>query len=357
MASVELAPTSTIAPRYLRMSRAYYRSASYALLGSCVLSGAGIWVNRLLQAPPDRNWVALLFPTTGLGLLLYVWRWRMRVDGRGVAVRALLGWREWTWDDMFAGKVRFRSLLRFEHVRPLGRTLSLEPLAPADAHYVSRLCRLACARPPASASLPLQIVFIDQWGRRVGCSNDGIQLPGRFAPVVPWTNVVRAKIVRSAREMDDFQQFELQLADRIVRATAIQQWSVRQQNDAATMVAFLIAKISSDRVSVISLGDPPQTIREAEHLLTENQAKLSKFQNILRWWPLTCVGLVLFCCLTRLWHMIPFTAFLGAKYQLIFWLMGGPFRRRQRLLESAHDELLAGGQPDHCNPAWTVIRA
>lgn len=280
----------------------------------------------------------------------------MRVDGRGVATRGLWGWREWTWADMWNGRVRMKSLLRFDHDRAIGRQLSLELLAPADAHRVSRLCRLACVHSAAPNPLPVEITFCDEWNRRVRCTRDGLYLPRHSGRLVAWSDVVRLRIERVARESHGFQRLELQIGDRAIKALAIQQWAVRAVNDEATIVQFLIEHLPQDRVSVISLGDPPQSIREAEELLVENQAKLKKSQNVLRWWPVICVGLVIYCWLTGLSHMILLTAFLGLKYQWIFSLLGKPFRCRQRLLETARDALLAGLQPDADDPQWTMIR-
>jgi len=357
MASIDLPLSATVKPRYLRMSRAYTRAAIYAFLASLVLAAVAVWVNRMVQAPLKQCWGVLMFPIVGMVPLLFVLRWRLRIDLRGVAVQRLIGWREWTWEDMLEGRVKLKSVLRFQHDRSLGRQLSLECLGPADAHYVSRLCRLACVHRPPPETVAQEIVFCDEWNRRVRCTIEGMQLPTRSRMVVPWSDIVAARIVRAAREINEFQRIELQLCDRALRVTAVQQWSVRELNDEATIAAFLIARIPRGRLSIVSLGDPPATLQEANELLAENQTKLSRSQNVLRWWPICCVGLIAICCLSELWHMISFIAFLGVKYQLIFWLLGGPFRHRHRLLESARDDLLSGHMPDASNPGWTMIRA
>src|SRR5687768_14057420 len=119
--------------REFRIAAQYRRCGWYVLFGLILLIGVAIWVRVVLgrpfQAGNDVIPIVFLVPIIGgsLALLVGVYRWRLRIDERGISRRRFRTWDLWSWDEFESGGIRRKGKSFVSIARPVWNdTLTFE---------------------------------------------------------------------------------------------------------------------------------------------------------------------------------------------------------------------------------------
>jgi hypothetical protein len=264
-------------PMTLALAPEFRRCAVYGLVG-LVLIPVVAWSLRDLRAWPSPG--TFLVPLAmhavfGLGLV-GVLRWRVHVDGRGIARRRLFGWRLYPWEAFEAGQVsegEYSFTYLFPSGRPWDRKLSIAMLADDDRSRLAEIIRGLWVRPPAP-ELPPELAIRLARSREWQFRPDGITVVRRREESrYGWEDVRRLRIRRAERGRRDFAELELVLPDRTLTLHARQDfaaWSGVKGSPKpapAIVVGLLREYVPADRILETALHEPPATMAEWEDRL------------------------------------------------------------------------------------------
>jgi hypothetical protein len=355
---------SELPPRPLvAMAPEYRRSVVYVLIGLVVLTLVARWANQFRppENRPDPRVVAAIATVMAVaaGSLL---RWRLRVDGRGIARRRLVGWHLFGWDELASGRVS-EGVYTGSYVFPdrpfWNRTLSLGMIPEADRNAIQALILRVWVRPP-EPEIPPELAF-RFFFRNIARLGPGVLTivhrgeEHRYA----WGEVRALKIRRSERARRDFSSLELVLPDRTVTLRVVidhgranPSWSrVKGQPkpDPVTVAAALLAYVPRDRVVITSLSEPPLTLAEWDDRYTLLEKKEKELTSLRRvFW--VALPFLLACCFwdtSRGW--VPVVGMLVAcsMYGVVFWAVyrsiTAGYRRSLKEFESQFPGRTPGG--------------
>ncbi len=212
----------------------------------------------------------LLAAHTCFGILAV--RWRLRIDERGVAVRAFRTYDLWPWSDFVDGSVvrpeGSTTTLRHRN-RPalFGRNLlSLRELSKADRQEVLQAIAARWCE-PATGPLPtrLKLRYRDPLNRRSVTLDDfGVGVHrGRKHQQYGWESVTRVSIVRPERNRSDFRSLTIDLPDRSLRFGAPRSLGAFHGASTAALAAFICQRLDRERLFEFVAGEDPPDARHA----------------------------------------------------------------------------------------------
>ena len=284
-----------------RLAPEYRRCAVYTAVGFALLVGvvAGFQLTGVEDLPLANVVMALVSSgITAVGLLVLVFRYRLRIDHRGVWRRWIVRWDLWPWEAFEEGKVRHGQAgdqLTFPEKRWYWRTISTSLLSEADRTAFEAVVRRYRV-PPPPPDLP-EVVSLRQGLRtELELSPAGVRV-GEGA-IVPWGEVVQVELVRANHDRSDFVTLDLQLPGdskpiRLFRRQGQSSW----RGPEADVVALYVRRyLDDDRFRVTALRGPPASVAEADRRL----GRLAELQRRLRilsritWIMLAALGIVMF---------------------------------------------------------------
>jgi len=276
--------------RFFRLARQYRRSAVYVFVGAILAGGAAWAVHPIVQQQKGVNgpqggpyFIGVVFVTLATGLCLVAFRWRLRVDCRGVARRRLWRWDLWPWEAFQDGRIRKgASFYRFTwpDKRPwCDRTLSLELLDDSDRDALRELCGRLCVAPPApEAPDAITLRFgLSGWAR---FTPEGIFVDKQgFKPDYPWSDVTALRIVRLEHDRHDFHRVEIELPDRTIKLFRHKGNPTWRGAEAAAIAALLRLRVPAERTLIAASHGRPGSLKEADYRLAEIEKRRRQLQR------------------------------------------------------------------------------
>jgi len=268
-------------PLVVPLGPEYRRCAVYLLFAIALIAWNARWVNEL--RPPEKQ-LDLRF---GLGVLaalalgaVCILRWRLRVDGRGIARRRLVVWHLYLWEEFISGRVREGIELNtyeFPERYPWDRKLGIGMVAEDDRSAIKEMIRCVLVRPP-EPDAPADLCFRFSFRKTARFGREGLAIGPRGKEVFyRWSEVRAVRIRRFERDRRDFSSLELELPERTVTLRVINQhgranrswfgFSGEPAPDPATITAALQQYVPRDRILVTSLSEPPLSMSEWEDRL------------------------------------------------------------------------------------------
>ncbi len=234
----------------------------YLAAGAILVWIACIWI--VVNLPQKNGWVIFFVPamfTLSAGELLWLLRWRLAIDERGVWRRRLWRWELWSWEDFASGSLKYAvgDHALFDAKRRRGRRmLSLGMLTAADHEHIwQRIERVLRVAEPAVVDEPLEFKrLITLWWSDA----DTIRLgPANRQQTYRWQDVESLEIRRLRRDRPDFRDLILTLPDRelhlrwrIEDGREQQNW-IGPQPDA--LARYMQVHVPADRQVVMPLLD------------------------------------------------------------------------------------------------------
>jgi hypothetical protein len=296
-------------PLVVALAPEFRRCAVYVMFGLVLVSSVARWVNDL--RPPENR------PDLRFGLLvvaiLAVWvvsvfRWRLRVDGRGISRRRLFAWHLYSWDEFASGRVRDgidASTYEFPDRYPWDRKLSIGLIAEDERSAIREMIRGVWVCPP-EPEVPAELSISFYFRKTARFGREGLTIGHRGKEVsYAWGDVRAVRIRRVERDRRDFSSLELELPDQVVTLRVINQhgranrsWSGfrgEPNPEPAAITAVIQQYVPDDRILVTSLSEPPLSVSEWEDRLTLLEKKAKELVVLKRiFWGLGAT-LLIFC--------------------------------------------------------------
>jgi hypothetical protein len=270
----------------LRLAPEYRRCGLYVLVGTLVVASVGVGLQRagLGLKPFDGVQVCVLamLLLAEIAFCVFLFRWRLRVDGKGIWRRRLHRWECWSWEEFADGRIRRKSRGCYERATSpwWNRQLILEFMGKDHRNQLDRICCGLCRLLPKSiapSTLPSEVsIRWDLPWHWLNLNAEGIVCRTPTAePVVPWPAVQEVRIGRRDRQAERFTELEIQMPKRCVQIRG----TCRGDELAERM---LLHYVPSDRVLVYEVYGEPASVREAEFRIAKWKAKL-KPTRVLHW--------------------------------------------------------------------------
>jgi hypothetical protein len=225
-----------------------------------------------------------------------VLRWRLRVDDKGLWRRRLVGWDLWPWEAFEQGRVQEAEDTSTSYVwseKPFwARRLSLDLIEVDDREKLAGIIRRVFVR-PAAPPLPVELQIRYAFRKEAFIARECLLIRNRGEDTrYAWREVELLRIRRRYRDRQDFNSLELVVPGQSItlrvshhHGQAARSWTGATGSTKPTpavVAAVLERYVPGDRVRVISLGDPPQTIDEWQdrHSML---AKQGRDLRTLRW--------------------------------------------------------------------------
>jgi hypothetical protein len=286
----------------------YRRCAVYLLFAIALIAWNARWVNDL--RPPEKQ-LDLRF---GLGVLaalavgaVCILRWRLRVDGRGIARRRLVARHLYPWEEFASGRVREgidSSTYEFPERYPWDRKLSIALVAEDDRSAIKEIIRRVLVRPP-EPEVPLELCFRFSVRKTARFGQEGLAIGPRGKEVFyHWAEVRAVRIRRFERDRRDFSSLELEFRDQTVSLRVINQHGRANRSwfgfrgepapEPATIMAVLQQYVPRDRILVTSLSEPPLSMSEWEDRLKILEQKGKELITLKRiFWSIGAILLII----------------------------------------------------------------
>jgi hypothetical protein len=289
-------------PRVIRMDPQLRRSAGYVAAAIVLFVPLMTAVWTITPPRADANpLVAAIVLGVFFGLLALlpavVFRWRLRIDQRGIARRRLFRFVLWPWEAFADGRIQ-RGAIPMSYVwkeQPLGgRVLGFDYVTQDDRDLLRRRCEAAlAARSTIDAgqdgaetlrvSTPLSSQdSVIRWPATLEFSASGMSLTRRGKhQQFDWHDVREVRIIRQRRDRYDFLRLEIDVGDERLRLLedARARWS---GGDGAVLERILRKHLPSEKVLDISLTGRPSSQREFEFRLIQFE-KSSRERAVLEW--------------------------------------------------------------------------
>jgi hypothetical protein len=274
-------------PIEMRLVPELRRCAVYAAVGAVAAIGLLVWLELAGLNPQQWEAAAVLgggFALGAIGLLAAAFRYRVRIDERGVWRRRFVRWDLWPWGAFAAGLVRHGKLgdqLTYPEKSWYWRTISTSVLGEANRvafeaavaqHWV----------PPPPPELPDTLDIRHGLRTRLELSADGVRVKKNrhdAGELVPWPGVVRVEVVRASHGRPDFVTLTLHLRDQPAPVTLRHHQGEKMWKGAdAEAIARFVQRHAGERFEVIALRGPPADAAEADRRL----ARLDRMRRQLR---------------------------------------------------------------------------
>lgn len=330
--------------REFRLAPQLRRCAAYWAAGWFLLTGLIVALYLAGDVPGVRG--PLYLSPMFFGPAVLAWRYRIRVDGRGVWRRRLFGWDLWAWDAFAAGTVR-------EGVTPYSwlnsnkpwywRKLSFAILADADRDWLMERVRQVWTPPAVPLPEEIKIRIPGFPWRHIDLSPRGIVLwqeKDEQTRHYRWSDVVRVGVTRFAHWRRDFTRLELELPagepGAMLRGRPDGNRCNWDGSDAEVVLAYL-RQYAADRFQVTAETGAPQTRDEADRRLRDLERKFRELRQV-EWFlyaGLLVCG-VLLLCMGRgaagwdgyQWFAAGLFYFLEGLNGLALWMLVSRQRRR-----------------------------
>lgn len=330
--------------RYFALAADYRRSGVYCALGAILFVVLAVWIVKPLV--PNRPGAAgdpTHFTVLGLvllgaaGLCFFLFRWRLRVDRRGIARRRFFRWHLWPWDAFRAEQVGYGpGLDRYVWPQaPFGqRWLSLGLLEEADREELRELIRAVWV-PPPEPELPEQLTIHYGLGNTATLAPGGIAIKKRRRRCdYRWDEVMRLTIIVHEHGRRDFERLEIHLPGQSIT------WYVHEGNrswrgPAAEVIArFVRQYVPEDRTLVVAMHGPPRSTDEADFRVRYWQSKrrgLGRFKYAFA--ALVATFAVLYAAgLARIGHLV-FALLWSAMSWLVYRFIDRTMAREEAKIE------------------------
>ena len=277
----------TTPEREYRIQPELRRCCVYVLVSGVVIAFVARWVN---QFGPNQGIGGIV-----LGGILYsaqvvlssvAFRWRLRLDERGIARRMLFRWDLWTWEELASGRIRkVRGPKLLDPDRPWWRrTLAWGLMLHADMMTVAKEINAHYRLPPppeVSDTIKIKYGF----RKSAVLDKDGIHLTvGKNANDYSWHDVQWILIKREDPVCRYFKSLVIVLPDREIELQFVtHQGGTSPTWKGATaeeLNEFLLSKIPAGKVDVSILGEPPSTKMAIQRQSVEAE-KMKRFAAIL----------------------------------------------------------------------------
>ncbi|HNT33373.1 MAG TPA: hypothetical protein PKH07_00050 [bacterium] len=231
----------------------------------------------------------LLFLIASLVLWIVILRWQIRADEKGIAVRKLLSWDWWRWEDFENGRIyrsvepdgfiRFTPDLRIQH-------LSFAGFRYEDRELLMSLC-LKLWKPPAGTDIPKEISvwfprFLPKFLQTHLClSPEGLRLThrGRNRDYL-WNDVQAVMIGRSTHNHQNFRYLLVALPDRVIRlSSGSGMGSLWSGSVPEWIVEFLSRHVPEEKRESFVFHEPPINRQELEGYLHYRAQTLASTQR------------------------------------------------------------------------------
>jgi hypothetical protein len=245
--------------------------------GGILVAASGIVLDRwgLVFTVSGHLIVGGFFGAMGAASMILLWQRELRLVEDGIRRRRFTGWELWPWET-FAGANIARGVSPDYYVDQSDpasvRRLPLSCLSQEDQEYVHQ--RIAEVwRPAPAPALPLD-VCVRFWNIKYQTkstakfSDEGISLEHkrtRNRVLYKWADVRQVTILRTNHEHLDFKFLQIEFADgeRIrLHRNGKREWT---GPEAETVVGYVQAHVSPDRITIRASIGPTRSIDEAGH--------------------------------------------------------------------------------------------
>jgi hypothetical protein len=280
-----------------RMTAEFRRCGWYVFGGALLIMLVVVGLAQL-QLIPRRPWEAAIVGTVfvfgGLGLVVLVESWRLKLDSYGIARRRLWVWDPWPWQEFRDGKVRRRgsTLIADDHCWWC-RELSLELVSDHERAAILKLWReLAPQIDPVSIVRPIPGEITVRYGFRTAhVGETGLRfLKDPSVPEIPWSGVRELRLFVAEHGMSEVRKVEIDLSDRTETLIAIHVIETPDSTEVVDrmsripplLVEFLRSRVSSDVARVYANSGEPQSQEELEYWLAKSEKEMRLFTR-LQW--------------------------------------------------------------------------
>jgi hypothetical protein len=267
-----------------------------------------LWMQLANLAPQSWDRLVVMPAVLSCGvlcLLLFAFRYRIRIDAHGVWRRRFVRWDLWPWAAFEGGRIHYGNYadqLIFPEKGRYWRTILTSVLSEADRTVFEAVVSRFWVPPPAP-ELP-DLVLVKYGVRaRLELSPDGIRLMAHKrdgGQLVAWPEVLKAEVLRATHVRSGFLTLNLHLPGRArpVRLWHHQGHPTWSGADAEVIALFLQVHLGDSRFEVTALGGPPADAAEADRRLTRLEQIEQKLRKLTRFcWYAYVVGTLLMAAL------------------------------------------------------------
>lgn len=312
--------SSDFLSREFRMAARYRRIGWYVLFGLILLIGVAAWVRLFViglpfQAGQKAAFIAwsAMFLGAAMALLCFLFRWRLRIDERGISRRRFLSWDLWKWDEFEAGMIRRKGKTFVSIPRPRWKdTLTFEFLEEADQNCLLRICRAFYNAPadechvgelPEELTLRWRIcvlVHLREEGLHI---EDGRGFLGWGVIREPWENMKAVRLCRFDQWSSEILSVEFEFAQRkltidgfVVPVAPLAAFDRRLRGAFHPVVEhFLRVHVPEEKLKHFALHGPPRTIAERDRRIDTAKTRLVTIRWINRTVPAGLLALSAGC--------------------------------------------------------------
>jgi hypothetical protein len=302
--------------RWFSLDAQYRRCGVYLVVGVVLVNALAelltIWGLAPKPHGPETFFVEALLLFAAVAFCIFLFRWRLRVDFRGVARRRLWHWDVWPWEAFEDGRIR-RANGRYRFVCPTkpiwNRMLVFEFLSEANREFVYEVCRRICGPEeliPARA-LPDELAIRYSPWNTMRLTPDGITLgSGRGKRCFAWQDVSELRFIRLEHDRALFGHVEIELDGLAIELRQHEGRPTWRGADRGTLQQFLLRYVPADRTRTYAIHDEPRSIPEIDYRMQTEEKRTCQLKFAQRMLAATFAIGIGFCVLrvVNIWPQV-----------------------------------------------------
>lgn len=291
---------SSIPPQEFKIFYLFRRIAIYIIIGSIIINAFGIYMRyyatNQIQFENAVQGSLLFF----IAAIAYIWlaHIKLRINNQGIAIRYLLKWNYWYWEDFKSGKIgrgfnsgTFKRPSAGVFAKWFPSSLRLDIFGPQVMEYVLTII-FSIWVPPPTPQLPEKVFFKtkDFFSKKILLSPEGIYYQKRNKKqFYHWSEVKKIEIVKADHYRVDFRKLTIYLPNNTVKLNIITRKGMKiknYENSTNEIIYLSIMQFApKDKVIEIVQNGPPKSIHEIEYRKANVISQYSEFQKSHRFAP------------------------------------------------------------------------
>jgi len=308
--------TPNIQPQEFKIAPEYRRSAVYVLIGLCLI----VACRKLLPLYEgiSFSWAAIVVVSV---ITAAMFRWRLRIDDKGIYRRRFLKWDFWPWEGFRSGefvpsKHQFSTFTR-ETGNLLNRGLCVEFLKQDESEQLKELCLAMCPF-PVQPEIPDEMTLkVGPFKKTYRFSNESI-LCLKTGRTYSWNDVTECRVKKEHHKRNDFEDICLSLPDveitlRIVRQNGLANnlWDGPPAN---IVLRYLLTHVPEEKVTVLAMNGPPASTEELDERLKVIEISEEEYLRPLKKILSICTSVILIVFFLSCWRGVSLVIFLPIAF-------------------------------------------
>jgi hypothetical protein len=272
----------------------YRRCGIYVLVGA--VSACAILVALPVKDLTESLTIMAVILLLAISLIVYIFRWRLRIDEHGIARRRLWYWDEWPWQAFQDGRIRAtRGRLAFRYEWCNGSwwhlPLSIEFIGSPDCNTLDAYCLSLLPEEPSPEPVDVVSLWVPlgRWLRMdaTGASISGV---GGFVHY-RWNDIERLCLICMRHVRPVFCRLEIQFPDRQIHIYRPE--GLWDRSEAKATLRFFQRYLEAPRLLIVALQDQPRSLEEVDYRVASINTSWSKLIAARRSFLLVCTFLTL----------------------------------------------------------------